>query len=177
MNVPVTIKEEDNIRLLEYNPSLLRLLYIDFEPMSFIRRMRLMFEYLHKEHYKVYYLEVDGQLIGHCVVTPGGRRLKCSTKKDIVLGPYYVKENERGKGYSKRLIQMVLDHCSYNYDKAYDWVDKRNIASRKASEACGFKQVAELNVKKPFRTLIIVEHGEDIVYQYNNGKKSEGTIH
>ena len=164
MNLLKLVVEKNNLRLLEYDPTLFHLLYVDFEPMRFIRRARLITELLRKVRYKVYYLEACGQLVGHCVVTPGGRRLKCSTGDDIVLGPYYVKESERGKGYSTKLISMVLEYCSFK--NAYDWVDKKNIASRRASEACGFVPVAELNVKKPFRTLIIVEHGEDIVYQY-----------
>ncbi len=159
-----TVREKNNLRLLEYDPTLFRLLYVDFEPMRFIRRMRFISEYIRKERYKVYYLEAGGHLVGHCVVTPGGRRLKCSSKKDIVLGPYYVKENERGKGYSIEMIAMVLEYCSF--ENAYDWVDKKNTASRKASEACGFVPVAELDVKKPFRKLVIVDHGEDIVYRY-----------
>ena len=156
--------EKNKLRLLEYDPTLFHLLYVDFEPMRLIRRVRLISEFIRRGRYKVYYLEVGGNLVGHCVVTPGGRRLKCSTNDDIVLGPYFVKESERGKGYSNKLISMVLEYCSFEY--AYDWVDKKNIASRKASEACGFVPFAELNVKRPFRSLIIVEHGEDIVYQY-----------
>ena len=169
MNAPKLVKERNHLRLLEYDPTLLHLLYVDFEPMRFIRRMRFISEYVRKNRYKVYYLEVEGQLVGHCVVTPGGRRLKCSTKKDIVLGPYYIKESERGKGYSTEMISIVLDYCSF--ENAYDWIEKKNLASRKASEACGFIPVAELDVKKPFRTLVIVDHGEDIVYRYTKNDR------
>lgn len=166
MTEPKKIYEKQGFQLLEYNPSLFHPLYMDFEPMRFVRRMRFMTEYFRKGKYKVYYLKVDDKLVGHCVVTPGGRRLKCSTKNDVVLGPYFIQENERGKGYSKKLISLVLKHCSYDYLNAYDWVDKKNIASRRASESCGFLPVAELDVKMPFRTLVIVDQGEDIVYQY-----------
>lgn len=167
----ITVYEKDNTRLLKYVPTIAKPLYTDFEPLRLIRRIRLLLELLGPGKYDVYYLEKYGDLVGYCVVTPGGRRLKCSTKKDIVLGPYYVKESERGKGYSVELIRLVLE-CT-NYEFAYDWIEKTNIASRKASERCGFKPFAELNVSRFLRRLTIVKSGDDIVYRYQKQKAEE----
>lgn len=160
--------EDDGYRLLEYTPTLLIPLHVDFEPMSMVRRIRFFLEYLGKGHYRVFYLEKNGELLGHCVVAPGGRRLKCSSTEDIVIGPYYVKEAERGKGYSVRLIRMVLSNIEFRY--AFDWVEKTNIASCRASEACGFAKIGELNVSKILRTLRIVDYGDDIIYRYNKAQ-------
>ncbi len=162
-NMKEICKIEDCI-LYEYTPTILKPLYVDFEPMGLVRRVRFFLEYLGKAHYRVFYLEKGGCLIGHCVVAPGGRRLKCSTPEDIVLGPYYIKQDARGKGYSVRLIRMVLENTKYRY--AFDWVEKGNIASCKASESCGFKKIGELNVTPFLRRLMIVDEGEDNIYRY-----------
>lgn len=162
---------DDGYRLLEYNPSLLKPLYKNFEPMGMVRRIRFLLEYLGRNHYRVFYLEKDGDLIGHCVVAPGGRRLKCSTSDDIVLGPYYIRKEERGRGYSVKLIGMVLENTDYRY--AFDWVEKKNIASCKASERCGFTKIGELNVSPFLRKLTIVEEGDDIIYRQCNQKHQE----
>ena len=102
------------------------------------------------------------------MVSRGGRRLKCSSAEDIVLGPYYVKKEHRGKGYSKQMVQMVLAHNDFRY--AFDWVEKDNIASCRTSEACGFEKVGELNVSRWLRRLTMVEQGDDHIYRY---QKSE----
>lgn len=86
-----TNRNSDKLRLLysegdrvlyEYKPTLSKLLYFDFEKMRLSRRVRLMLEWLNSKHYMVYYLAINGELVGHCIVAPGGRRLKCSTGKD-----------------------------------------------------------------------------------------------
>ncbi len=115
---------------------------------------------------RVYYLSVADCVVGYCVVTPGGRRLKKSTPDDIVLGPYYIAPEYRGNGYAKELIKMTLSHCGYEYRYAYDWIDKNNVGSIKASEACGFKECGRLNVVGLFRRLVETENGSDIIYRY-----------
>ena len=58
--------------------------------MKMVRRVRFLLEYLQVGHYLVYYLADQDDVVGHCVVVPGGRRLRFTTIKDIVLGPYYI---------------------------------------------------------------------------------------
>ena len=57
----------------------------------------------------------------------GDRRLSVSTKKDIVLGPYFVMPLHKGKGYAKMVVKMTLEHCSYDYEYAFDWIHETNI--------------------------------------------------
>ena len=156
--------ESEDTQLLEYTPTVAKPLYTDFEPMRLTRRIRLLLELFRPGKYVVYYLQKSGRLVGYCVVTAGGRRLKCSTRRDIVLGPSYIERSERGKGYGKELIELVLRVSEFEY--AYDWIEKGNTASRKASERCGFLPYAELNVTPILRRLVPAEHGEDIVYRY-----------
>lgn len=164
------IAQDGDYSLHEYKPSLTYPLYLNEEKMSFPHRMRFVIDFLHKDSYRVYYLMKNNEILGYCVVSPGGRRLNCSTTNDITLGPYCVFKGKRGYGFSKIMISMVLDFCSYNYDYAYDWVHKGNIPSRKASESCGFYPYGQLEVKGLFRQLVIVEKGTFIVYRYNKKK-------
>lgn len=163
------ISQEGEYTLYEYSPSLLKLYYVDFEPMPLFRRGRLTIEYLHKGHYKVYYLSINGSLVGHCLVAPGGRRLRCSSDNDIVLGPYFIEESERGKGYSEKLIALTLQYYTGEYRYAFDYIKKSNVPSIRASLKCGFEKVGELNKVGLLHKLTQVEEdGEYEIYRVSN---------
>lgn len=40
-------------------------------------------------------MALNGDIVGHIVVAKGGRRLKTSTKNDIVLSPAFISLNAR----------------------------------------------------------------------------------
>lgn len=163
------IRDEGRVKLYEYKPTLIKPLAINFEKMRVIRRLRFLYEYLHKEHYRVYYLLIGDSFVGHCVVTPGGRRLWMSDKTDIVIGPYFIAPSYRGHGYAQQLLALTLKYCSYNYKRAFDWIEESNVASIKTSEACGMrKEGSRLNVVGLTRKLVEAKDGEDIVYVYDN---------
>ena len=155
----------DGYEFYEFTPSIRHLMYIAIHPMNIKRKIRLLGEHLHKGSYKVYYLEVHGALVGYCLIAPGGRRLKCSTPNDIVVGPYYVKKDERGKGYSKIILRTALDYCSYQYKNAFDYIKKTNLPSIKTSEACGFKTCGELNNVGILHRLVEHPNGEYLIYK------------
>ena len=152
--------------LWEYAPSVFMPLYGSMQKISFVRRMRFFFEYFYKDRYKVYYLSSGEKYVGYCVVAPGGRRLRVSSRQDVVLGPYFVFEQYRGRGYSKILLQLTLKYCSYPYNYAYDWIHETNKASIRASEAVGFEAVGRLRVVGMMRRLILSKDGDHIIYRY-----------
>ena len=139
---------------------------IPFEKIHLVRRFRFLFEYLRKGSYKVYYLSKNEEIVGYCVTVLGGGRLTISTEKDIVLGPYYVDPIYRSLGYAKVLVQMVLKYCSFDYEYAFDWIHKSNIASIKTSEACGMYVDGKLDVVGKFRRLVPNENGAYLIYKY-----------
>lgn len=156
--------QEDNLRLLEYTPTLARPLPYALEPMRLVRWVRFALEFLQKGSFRVYCLEVQGRPAAYCVATPGGRRLPCAAKSDIVLGPFFVAPELRGRGYGKRILSLTLAHCSYPYQNAYAWVEKKNTASVRALQSCGFRQIGQLNVVGVMRRLQIVPEGDDWIY-------------
>ena len=160
------IEKREQYVLYEYQPTLFHPLLLDFEPMRFVRRVRFLLEYLQKGKYLVYYLAEHDDFVAHCVVVPGGRKSQCTTEDDIVLGPYYVEKTKRGKGYSEILIKRVLARYPFPYTCAFDYIAKSNIPSIRASEKCGFKRYAELDVVGVMRTPLLVDSGRYIVYRY-----------
>lgn len=163
------VDKEGTFSLYEYRPTVFRPLLVPFEPLRMIRRLRFLKEIL-SGGYRVYYLVEGDMLVGHCVVAPGGRRLSISTKEDIVLGPYFIAHEHRGKGYAKVLVRMTLQSCSYNYKNAFDWIHKDNHASIKTTEACGFVQEGrKLNVVGWTRKLVLDDNGSNVIYKYTRG--------
>lgn len=163
------VVEEDGYVLWEYRPTLFRPLYGNIDPPSLIRRIRLLQEYLAKGSYKVYYLEVDGNLVGYNVFAPGGRRLKCSTRNDLVDGPSFILPEHRGHGYVTVLKKMVLQYCCKGYEYVYGWIAKENIASIKACVKAGFDvDYAELKVVGKLRKLEQTEKGKgtNVIIRY-----------
>ena len=164
------VYKDEKYEIYEYCPTIIKPLAINFEPMRFVRRIRFLKSFFGKGKYKVYYLKVNGEFVGHCVIQPGGKRLKCSTEHDIVIGPYFIKKESRGKGYSVPLVKLSLDNCSYPFIYAYDWIEKTNQASIATSERVGFIKVGELNVTRFLRRLIEKKDGDDYILRYENGE-------
>lgn len=133
------VSERDGMKLYTYKPTIFHPLLKEFAPMLENRRLRFLRNYFRPGRYIVYYMESNEELVGMCVVTPGGPGLKLkSTKNDIVLGPDYIKPEQRGKGYSKILIRWVLEvHPKFDY--AYAIISNSNIASQRGAIAAGLK--------------------------------------
>lgn len=148
-----------------YKPTFGKWLYKNYEHMRIQRWVRFLLEYVSKQRYVVYYIAEKDTILGYCFLAPGGRRLKCSNEKDIVLGPYYILPEFRGNGYSVELIRAVVERLHLDYAYAYDYIAKDNIPSKKATEACGFLKCAELNIRGVLRKLVICDDGEYIVYR------------
>ena len=158
------IVSKDDLLIYEYTPSLFRLVLVPMEPLNKVRKFRFLLEYI-RGGYKIYYLAKDGIVVGYCVITPGGRRLKCSTTKDAVIGPYFITQEYRGQGLSKILISQLVEYSIGKYEALYDWVYKNNLPSIHCMEACGFEVIGKLNVVGVFRRLIINTQGLYFVYR------------
>ncbi len=144
----VFIANQDEYNLFAYKPTLFHPVLIEYEKISLKIRLRYLRNYLRKGKYVIYYLEKDGKYLGMCAVTPGGTgiKIKCAEKQDIILGPYYIDKINRGYGYSKILISMVLkSHQQYRY--AFDLIANSNKASQRASLACGFTVYQNIKIQ------------------------------
>ena len=161
------VASDNGLTIYEFKPTLFNLQTVPIEPLSKARRFRLALEII-RGGYTDYYLVLDNIVVGNCIITPGGRRLKCSNKDDGVIGPLFICPEYRGKGLSEILVRQVLICCSQKFSSFYCWIYENNIPSRRSLEACGFKPVGRLDVVGKFRRLIISPHGADIIYKRDN---------
>lgn len=160
------VMTDGNKKIYKYSPTRLRPLYKKIDAVSIGRLLRYQYE-IAKGGYLVYYLEVDGNLVAQNIIIPGGRRMKITTEKDVVIGgPYFTIPEMRGKGYISYLIRNSLLHCEYDWENAYDYIKKINTASIHTTEGLGFKKIGEANITGLFHKIRMVDHdGEFNVYR------------
>jgi len=164
--------EQDFYEYYKYSPTLFKPFYVNLEKLTFKRRIRLIFAFF--VGYSVYYLAKNGEFIGYCLVQSGkDRRYKFATDKDIIVGPYFIKEEHRGKKLSIELLNYVLKESELYFDKAYDYIHKENIPSIKASKAVGFQYMSDANITRYTRRLKLCENNGQykiFMYQRPNSK-------
>ncbi|MDD2362488.1 MAG: GNAT family N-acetyltransferase [Oscillospiraceae bacterium] len=161
------ICDVNSYTIYQYKPTVWKPLLIHMEAIYFRRRIRLFLECFAGNC--VYYLVQNDCFIGYCVVSRGGTfRYQFSTKKDIIVGPYYISESHRGKRLSELLLTQVLAFWKENYEYAYDYIEKSNIASIKASQAVGLEIIQEVNITPFIRKLVIDNEGEYYLLRMNN---------
>ena len=145
--------DREKYRIYEFSPSLGRMFYKNYEKMTFQRWVRFLFEL--PRGYKVYYLEVDNQIVAYSVISRGGGRYLFADTGDIVVGSYFVLKEHRGKRYSEVLVSELLRYKGIEYKNAYDWVRQTNIPSLKCSDKVGLKIVGSCNVAGTFRKIVL----------------------
>lgn len=164
--------EKNLYEYYKYSPTLLKPFYVNLEKLTFKRRIRLIFAFF--AGYSVYYLVKSGKYIGYCLVQSGkDRRYKFATEKDIIVGPYYINEEYRGKKLSIELLNYILKHSGLEFECAYDYISKDNLPSIKASEAVGFKYMSDAIITKFTRNIKLCENKgqyEILMYQRSNFK-------
>lgn len=163
------IKNIEGYDYYEFTPTLGMWFFKNYDKMYFKRWIRMLLEFI-QGGYKVYYMMKNDDVLAYCLVAKGGRRLKCTTKKDIVLGPYFVMPNKRGQGLSKILIDIILNKLEIEYESAYDYIHKDNIPSIRASIAVGFREFGRANITKHLRKIKVSADklkAEYIIFKYN----------
>jgi RimJ/RimL family protein N-acetyltransferase len=149
-----------------YKPSITKPFYINMESLSLRRRIRLLMAYF--AGYEVYYVAIGKEFIGYCLVQSGSdRRYTFATKEDIIVGPYFIREDYRGKKLSISLLKYVLYTAETNFKNAYDYIHKDNIPSIKASKAVGFKYMSGAKISKLTRQISLCDSntGEYLIFR------------
>src|SRR5690625_4785811 len=131
------VYKEGSLTFYEYTPSAFKPFYINIEPLTFKRRIRLFFAYF--SGFKVFYLKEKDNFIGYCLVQSGkDKRYEFATQDDIMVGPYFIHEDYRGRKLSITLLEYILKKSDIKFKHAYDYTQKDNLPSIKASDAVGF---------------------------------------
>lgn len=121
-------------------------------------RVRMAIEWL-EAGYRVYYMAKDDEIVGYVTVARGGGRLRCATRRDIVLGPVYTPARFRGKGYATAGEKAVLHSLEIPYDAAYEYIKKDNAPSLRVAEKCGFTRFADGQIRGRLRRVCIAKEG------------------
>lgn len=151
--------EEAEVTYFEYKPSIFKPFYVNLERLSLRRRIRFLLGYF--SGYSVYYMVKDDDYIGYCVIQNGrDRRYKFATEEDIIVGPYFIREEYRGRKLSIALLKYILNDTGIQFRYAYDYIRRDNEPSIKASEAVGFKYMSDADVSKFLRTINLCDLGK-----------------
>ena len=163
----------ENIAFYEYSPSFFCPYFMDYPKENhpnyesrLIHKIRMMLEYI-RGGYRVFYMVYDDNIVGHIVVANGGRRLKISTKSDIVVGPVFISPNMRGKGIGTTGILIVLNQLGLQYNYAYEFIHDDNIASIRTVEKNGYTFVGRVKESGLLKNLIKSSDGNYVVYRYS----------
>ena len=156
-------KIEHNIVIFKYKPSLFRPFYINMEPLTFMMRIRFLLDWYYG--YYVYYLCIDNEFIGYCAITSGRNpRYWFAERGDIIIGPYFICESCRGKGYSTLMVDMVINKIQTSWNNAYLYILNTNLAS--IGVVKHLEGTLLFHVRNTFfRKLIKCENGEYGVYK------------
>ncbi len=102
------IKSTGDVDFYKFRPTLFRYFY---KPMAYYERLfsrtvRETLDFLRGGYYLVY-LAIDDHLVGYGTVVRGGGRYRFCTSKQRILCNIFIKEEERGKGYSNILVEYT----------------------------------------------------------------------
>lgn len=138
----------EEFEIFKFTPGVFSL-FGEFYPEPISLRRIIRFAMALKCGYEIYYL-VDGKkTVAYCTVQSGrSKRFDYSDEKDIIIGPYVVVEDYRGRAIASRLIKEILAMRKGTYKGAFAYIKKENIASIKTCEKIGFKYFSDALVTR-----------------------------
>lgn len=158
-----TVYKFDDLQIRKYEPTAIKPFYIDMEPTTIMRRFRFLIDL--RYGYAVYYLTKGKEFIGYCTITSGKNpRFWFAKDDDIIIGPYYVDEKYRGKGYSTKMVDAIINNCETKWKKAYVYILNSNIPSIKVTEKVGGKLIFHVH-NTFYRKLVKRDDGEYGIYE------------
>lgn len=116
--------------------------------------------------YSVVYMFSENQILGHIVVSRGGRDFLKTTKDDIVLGPIWINPNFRGRGFGTIGIDFVLNSKKIKYNRAFERISPTNVASIRTVEKNNFKFFGKVSQNK--NKVFFDSNGQLAAYVYYN---------
>lgn len=113
--------------------------------------------------YRLYYVEIDGQIVHTSYVIRKSFKFPFLKKNDYQIGPCFTAENARGKGIYPFTISQILRNESPDLlaeGNAYMVIRDANISSIKGVTTAGFYKCANLKKTKVLRRYLIEKRSE-----------------
>lgn len=95
--------------------------------------------------------------IGYTFLSHGGNpRYPFASRKDLVIGPYFILPEYRGHNYAAQMLDKCLSEIGVLHN-AWVFIDLTNLASIKTAEAVGFEYAGDVKYSKYLRILKLCE--------------------
>lgn len=162
------VYSEGSLKIMLFKPNIFNLFGGNLRRLDFRENIRFCLNLAYG--YETYHLFDDSKEIGYCVVSQGGlKRYPFASKNDIIIGPYFIKEDYRGKKLSVFLVEKCINVLRLDYNSAYDFINKSNVPSIKVTEAMNFKYYSDAKYSKYLRILESVNKGfgDFVIYKYD----------
>lgn len=166
----------DGLYAYVFYPQLRLLLPSYFGTLSLRRRIRFLGAYI--AGYKVFYLGVPdengktGEMAVEYMIQRGNDfRYPYSDKRDIWIGPAFVRESYRGHGYQLYVQQHFINKEDYRF--AYGYVKKDNIPSFKTLVKDGYEIISDARVTPILRRVRPCAEGKGNFYIMRRTKEKE----
>ena len=101
----------------------------------------------------------NGKAVGYCLLEPGGGRYTFAKKTNVVIAPYVIAPDARGRGLSKLLVNTVTNDL-FCGSRIWAAVDKDNIPSIRALTKTGFVQYGRASTHGVSRKYVMSEDNE-----------------
>jgi len=149
-----------------FTPDIIHPFPFYLEPITLTWRIRCIYEFFIGYH--IYYIRVNDDWAGYCVISSGrNQRYKFSTKDDIIYGRYYICDKFRGKHLGLTMLHRVLHDCDILYKKAYAYLHCDNIASYKTMLMLGAKEKYRFDIKGFLRNKFEKnDDGKFVLFEY-----------
>ena len=146
-----------------YRPRLTRLFLVNYQEMYLKKTVRFILSMIRGS--VIIYMKKDDEIVGYCLLEPGEGRYPDISGNDVVISPYVIKEDQRGKGYGTVLLSAVKD-IIHNEKKIYAMVKKDNIPSVRAMEKAGYSKIAFADIHGFLRRYSFNSSDESKFYVY-----------
>ena len=167
------VKTVDGIEYYNFKPTIGKWYYKNYPGYtkhSLSHNIRMFIEYL-EGGYEIFYMVRAGEgggILGYLLVARGGRRLKCSSIDDIVLGPIWVKPDLRKQGIASKGISAVLHNLDITYRYAYEYIQPTNISSIRTVEKNHFDLYGSGSSKGLMKRIENDGSKEFLIYRYSS---------
>lgn len=162
------VKTVDGIEYYRFKPTIGKWYYENYPGYvkhSFSHNIRMLIEYL-EGGYEIFYM-VQGKVLGYLLVARGGRRLRCSSREDIVIGPTWVNPELRKQGIASKGISAVLHNLDITYRYVYEYIQPANIASIRTVEKNHFDLYGSGSSKGLLKRIKNDGSKEFLIYRYS----------
>lgn len=137
-NETVLLKTEDGELVSIFKPSLFRLIPNNSGNLETESGVKFRFFFRRFVGYRIWILRKKSTFIAYVMCQRGPNPRYRFVKRNMTLmGPYFVDESFRGRGYAKQLLDIALDGGK-NCTAVYAWIVSANESSRRALEKSGF---------------------------------------